>query len=65
MKKRGKPVTHPKILRTDTGEIFETYTEAGDSVGGSRYGVMKCCYRIQRSHKGKKFVFYKEEKDEQ
>lgn len=61
-KKRGKPVTHPKIVRKDTGEVFDTFTEAGDSVGGSRFGVMKCCYKIQHKHKGREFEFIKEEK---
>lgn len=61
-KKRGKPVTHPKIVRED-GKVFDTYTEAGDSVGGNRWSVMKCCFNIQRQHKGVKFKFVKEESE--
>ena len=62
---RGKPVVHPKVRNCETDEIFETYTEAAESVGGSRYGVMKTCWGIQRVHHGVRFEFIEEEeKDE-
>lgn len=63
-KKRGKPVVHPKIERED-GTVFDTYTEAGDSIGGNRWGVMKCCYNIQRHHKGVKFRFVEKKEEEE
>jgi hypothetical protein len=61
-KRPGKPVNHPPIINLDTGEVFETYTEAGRSVGGSRFGVMKCCTGLQNHHYGYKFRFIKEKK---
>lgn len=61
-KRPGKPVNHPPIINLDTGEVFETYTEAGQSVGGSRFGVMKCCTGLQSNHYGYKFRFVKEKK---
>lgn len=59
----GKPITHPRIINLDTGDIFNTYTEAGKSVNGSRFGVMKCCTGMQSEHHGVKFRFVKENKE--
>lgn len=59
----GKPVTHPPVVNTKTGEMFETYTAAAESVGGSRYGVMRCCWRMQKHHKGVKFIFWRKERE--
>ena len=47
---RGKPVVHPPVLCIDTGKVFKTYTEAAEAVGGSRYGVRKCCNGDLKSH---------------
>lgn len=55
--KPGRPVTHPKVIDETTGVIFDTYTAAAESVGGSRYGVMRCCWNMQKHHKGHKFIF--------
>ena len=62
MKKRGKPIRHPKIVDLTTSTIYDTYTEAAEAVGGSRFGVMRCCEGLQRYHKGHVFVFYVETK---
>lgn len=56
-RKRGKPVTHPKIVCVDTGELFDTYTEAANAIGGSRWGVMRCCFKMQKHHRGYHFIF--------
>lgn len=61
-KKRGKPIRHPKILDLTTQTIYNTYTEAANAVGGSRYGVMRCCEGLQTHHKGHIFVYYVENK---
>lgn len=53
----GKPVVHPKVVNTDTGEIFDTYTEAAKSVDGQRQGVKRCCEMTQSHHKGQHFQF--------
>ena len=57
MKKKGKPVIHPKIIDLDTGKIFDTFTEAGESVNGNRGGVRKCCDNMQEHHKGHHFKY--------
>lgn len=57
-RKRGKPVTHPKI-KCSNGKIYDTYTEAAKDIGGSRFGVMKCCCMGQSHHHGYKFCFTK------
>lgn len=62
-RKRGKPVNHPRVINPQTGEEFETFTEAGEACGGNRWGVMRACEGYQRHHRGIKFR-YKEEKDE-
>ena len=55
-RKPGRPVTHPNVACIDTGEVFKTYTEAAEAVGGSRYGVMRCCNGDLKSHHGHRFV---------
>lgn len=62
MKKRGKPINHPQIVDLNTQKIYNTYTEAANDVGGSRFGVMRCCEGYQSHHKGHIFVFYVENK---
>lgn len=61
-RKRGKPIRHPKIVDLTTSTVYDTYTEAAEAVGGSRFGVMRCCEDLQRYHKGHVFVFYVESK---
>ena len=53
---RGKPVVHPNVACIDTGDVFRTYTEAAEAVGGSRYGVRKCCDGELKTHHGHRFV---------
>lgn len=60
-KKPGRPVSHPPVLVVETGMIFPTFTEAAESIGGSRWGVMRCCERVQKNHHGKKFRYVEEE----
>lgn len=54
----GKPVTHPKVCCLETGEVFDTYTAAADSVGGSRTGIRRCVEGIQKHHKGYHWTWY-------
>lgn len=56
-RKPGKPVVHPKIINPETGMIFITYTEAAIACGGSRFGVMRTCRKLQQHHKGIKFRY--------
>lgn len=53
----GKPPTHPKVLVWETGEVFDTFTEAGDSVGCTRWGVMRCCEGVQDHSHGFHFMY--------
>lgn len=62
-RKRGKPVIHPRVLNTKTGEIFETFTEAGESCGGNRWGVMRSCEGLQNLHMGIKFKYVRRKRD--
>lgn len=55
MNKRGRPVTHPEIVHEETGKVFTTYTEAAESIGGSRHGVRRCCEGTQKHHHGNHF----------
>lgn len=43
----GKPPDHPPVKVWETGQIFETYSEAGESVGCTRWGVMRCCKGVR------------------
>lgn len=59
----GRPINHLPVRNCETGEVFETYTAAGQSVGGSRYGVMKTCWGCQRHHHGVKFEFVRDKNE--
>ena len=56
----GRPVTHPKVVCSETGEVFDTYKEAAQSVDGSRFGVMRCCTGVYKMHKGLHFKHLEE-----
>lgn len=58
--KRGKPVIHPKVKNVNTGKTYDTYTEAAADIGGDRSAVMRCCYKMQHTHKNCKFIFVEE-----
>lgn len=60
-RKPGKPITHQKIKNVTTGDIFETFTEAADAIGGCRVGVYRCCNHIQRHHHKNQFIFLEED----
>lgn len=57
--KRGKPVTHKPVMHVETGNIYETYSEAAEAVDGNRWGVRYTAMGIQKSHKGNHFVYVK------
>lgn len=59
-KKRGKPVTHPKVINITTGETYETFKEAAEAINGCRVGVYRCCNNIQRHHHNYIFKFEEE-----
>ena len=56
----GRPVTHPRVVCLDDGRVFKTYTEAAEAVGGSRYGVMRCCTGYLKSHHNHHFKHFEE-----
>lgn len=58
--KRGKPVVHPRIVNLETGDVFLTFKEAAEAVGGSRTGVRKCCDGMQKHHKGYHFRYLRD-----
>lgn len=57
--KRGKPVVHPPVYCEETGKVYDTYTEAANDIGGTRWGVMKCCCMGQKHTHGCHFKFTK------
>ena len=57
MKKRGKPLTHSPVLHVETGNVYETYTEAAKAVNGNRWGVRYTAMGIQSKHKEQHFVY--------
>ncbi len=55
--KPGKPPAHPPIVLVETGEIFDTFKEAADAIGGDKTNVRRVVYGIQASYKGYHFQF--------
>ena len=51
----GKPPDHPKIILIETGEIFDTFTEAAEAIGGDRTNVRRVACGLQSHHKGYHF----------
>lgn len=60
-KNPGKPVIHPKVCCLETGEVFDTYTDAAKSVNGDRCGIRRCAEGIQSHHKGYHWIWYFED----
>lgn len=58
-RKPGKPLQHPPVLNVETGDIFETYTEAAKSINGDRTNVRRVALGTQSQHKGYHFIFVK------
>ena len=56
-KKRGKPLKHLPIKNVETGDIFETYTEAANFIGGDRTNIKRVAHGVQSHHKGYHFIF--------
>ena len=56
-KKRGKPVIHPPIIILETGQIFSTYKEVAEAIGGDKSNVYRCLELNQESHKGFHFEY--------
>ena len=58
MEKRrpGKPVVHPRVYCLETNRSWDTYTEAAEEIGGNRFGVMRVCRGINKTHKGLHFI---------
>ena len=57
LKKPGKPPTHLAVRCKETGDIFETYTDAAKAIGGDRTNVKRVACGVQSHHKGYHFEF--------
>ena len=53
----GRPPDHPPVMLVETGDIFETYTEAAKAIGGDRTNVKRVASGVQSHHKGHRFIF--------
>lgn len=54
--KPGKPPNHPPVIILETGEIFDTYKDAANAVGGDGSNVRRVVRGIQSHHKGYHFA---------
>ena len=50
-----------KVICIETGEIFNSASEAARSISGDPSSVSKCCLGKNNSHKGFKFKYFEEE----
>ena len=57
---RGKPVIHYPVMHVETGKVYKTYKEAGESINGSRHGVRRCCEGTQKHHHSQHFRWVKD-----
>ena len=53
----GKPPIHLPVINLETGDIFDTYTEAAQAIGGDRTNVKRVACGVQSHHKGYHFAF--------
>ena len=58
-RKPGRPPEHQPILLVETGDIFQTYTEAAKAINGDRTNVRRVASGTQSQHKGYHFIFVK------
>lgn len=47
-----------KVVCLDTDTIFDTLTEAGESVGVTRVAIQRCCKGISKTAGGKRWRYY-------
>ena len=60
----GRPITHPRILIVELGEVFESYDEAAKRIGGNRGAISNILNNYlprggRQTHKGYHFKFVK------
>ena len=53
----GRPVDHDPVILIETGEVFETFTEAAKAIDGDRSGVRRVAQGTQSHHKSYHFIF--------
>ena len=49
--------SHAAVEHVESGTRFRTFAAAARYIGGDRWGVKRCCYGVQHSHKGQHFRF--------
>lgn len=57
LKKPGRPPTHLPIRIIETGDIFDTYSDAAKAIGGDRTNIRRVACGTQSHHKGYHFEF--------
>ena len=55
--KPGKPPNHPPIVLVETGEVFDTFKDAANAIGGDKANVRRVVYGVQASYRGYHFKF--------
>lgn len=56
-KRRGRHIEHKPIKIIETGEIFETYSDAAKSINGHKGDILLCLRGLRRRHKGYSFMY--------
>lgn len=62
MNKKGRPPGHKPIMHKESGNVYDTYSEAARAINGNRWGVRYTAMGIQSSHKGQHFIFINRKK---
>ena len=53
---RGRAIRHPRILDLNTGDLYDTYVEAADAIGGTHDGVYRVCMGTRDNHHGHRYI---------
>lgn len=62
-RRRGRPVNHPPIRVIETGEIYSSYNEVAEAIGGHRGNVLLCLQGHRRTYKGFTFEYVKSKRE--
>ena len=55
--KPGRPPNHPPVVILETGEVFATFKEAANAIGGDGSNVRRVAHGIQSHHRGYHICF--------
>lgn len=55
----GRPINHPPIKINETGEIYDSYSDAAKAINGHKGDILLCLRGHRLTHKGFTFSYFR------